>query len=1326
MGDASSRLTPRALRAWLPDIVVASAAGGQELPIAPEAWSCDGSTLFADIAGYTRLTGALARQGPAGAELVGDLLNACFAHVVKEVSAYGGDVLGFAGDAVIACWRGGSLRETVALARECGLAIQSKPLPVPAFLKSEVLQMRVGIGAGRIWLMRLGGYQSTWVFLAAGEPFAQMGPASQDAARGTVMLSPQAQAVAGLALPPSPPAPDDAGAFDVQRLSSFLPDVVLQRVAAGQADWIAELRSTSIAFCTLHDLDFSERGDRERLQTFVRRVQGTAAFLEGTICQLAVDDKGCVLILAFGLPPLGHEDDAIRAIRAAQDLEAALTDLHVRHGLGVATGSTFCGSCGPVERHGYMIIGDPVNRAARLSQRGETGVLCDDGTRDAVAGRLPFEEAAPGYGKGFTDTNRVFRVRADAAPRAGCGVSVRPPTFFVGRRLEVQALRDRLRDFQNGSVAGSAVVVRGDPGVGKTSLVASVVGSLSSTRARVVWGMAEAVENSTAYHGWRAVFNELLEAGADGANAATQRQQIEARVADASGTVAWAPLLTGILPITLPENDTTRQMSGAVRGQTTLRLLLLLLERASQQRRVVVVLDDVQWLDASSWQLVRALGRRRASLLQVLISRVAETISNEPLRAGQRMRWLNELIGQPDTLHIELAPMSGEEVRLLVAQSLNVGSVSDEVMSLVAARAQGNPFFARELAYALRDSAALIVDHGHCRLASRATGSATVALPETVRGVVTQRLDHLDPGRLMTLKVASVLGSSFRESELAKVHPISEDQSHIQSHLATLNELNFVCREADTTTWTFSHAIIRDVTYSLIPQAQRAQLHRAAALQFENDERYAWLAHHWRFAGERERWLACLERAGDQAIERGANREAVAFFTQAFQLDDLVRHDDVRRAHWHAQLGDAWYGLGELGKSRYHADEGLRLLGVALPRSTTGWATRGAREALSQSIMLLRGVRPLTSPGDIRRFREASRLMNIVSEQFYFAVDIPKMLASLLATINLAERSGAPDIASRAYGTLGYIVGLGRLHGLGRLYFDHGMRGRDARSRVNTSVGNALYHVAFGRWNACFDALDDGRTRAEAVGDMFGVGLCLNVRADALHLTGAFSEAADVYEELVVNARARSNTQHEVWGLSGLAETLLSQGRFDEAHERLRESGELLAHADRLSAFRHEGIKGAVCFMLDDPAAAAASVIEALRLYQERPAPMYAWYWAVASVLRTAIALWHRQGLQGPPPVAVRRASRLMNRFALVFPIARGQRALLLGYLRWLTGDRAGALPWWRRAAASGEHFGMHHETALAEAVLLDPSRVGALLGAERDEPLPDGQVKLS
>lgn len=1294
----------------MPDVVLASAAGAPALPEAPDAWECEGAALFADIAGYTPLTRDLARYGPRGAELVGDLLSACFSRAIEEVRAYGGDVLGFAGDAIIAFWHGESRGEVAALAKACADAIQSRPVPTPPFLPGEPLRMRIGVGVGRTWIMRLGGYRGAWIFMVAGEPLSQMGPATREAGIGEVMLSSQARAA--LNGPPRVPqrrSIDDA-ALDVDALRSFLPDMLLQRLAAGQSDWIAELRTVSVVFCTIPSMDFADRDQRARLQAFVQRAQQTAARMEGTTYQLTVDDKGCVLILAFGLPPLSHEDDAFRALCSARELDEALDHLGVRRGVGVATGSAYCGGCGPAGRRGYMVIGDAVNRAARLSQSGEPDVLCDQLTRDTVADRLHLEETAP-RSVMVVEASRIFRLPgSQPSPLLVPRVRPRPPAFFVGRRDEVQSLRDRLRDFQNRANLGCAVLVNGRAGAGKTSLVTSVVGGLASRDVRVLGGAGTTVETSTAYQGWRTPISELLELGTLEDDARRERA-VRKGLIDATGSDVFAPLLNGLLPIMFEENATTLQMSGQVRGRTTLGLLVRLLEHASTHSRLILVLDDVQWFDGSSLQLVSALHRARVPLVQILILRSDGELSLE-LTALR-----TELAAHTDTLQIELRAMPPEELRLLLAKSLGVESLAEDVLSMIASRAEGNPFFARELAYAMRESGALVVDGTRSWLASATAGRHEDFVPETVKSVVTQRLDHLSPEELMTLKVGSVLGSSFGELDIEAIYPLVEHRPNIRAHLQQLSALQFTTHAtgSDAGGWTFAHAIIRDATYELITQSQRRRLHRDAALHLENTQNYVLLAHHWRAAGERDKQLACLEKAGDEAIARGANHDAVNFFGQALQLHDLAGDDNLRRAHWHGQLGEGCYGLGKLGESRYHLEEALRLLGTPLPRSRAGWALRGAREIAAQGALLFAGGRALRSgPRNEPRLREASRLMNVVSEQFYFSLDIQKMVVCLLSTVNLAERTGAAEIASRAYGTLGYAVGLGRLHALSRVYFNRARRGHDAGSHVNAAVGAALYHLAFGRWDACLAALHDGRARAESVGDMFGVGLCLNVLGDTHHLRGALRDATTAYEELVTNARARSNTQHEVWGLSGCAESLLSQGRIDEANERLRECAAvmpLVADRDRLSAFRHEGVKAAIRLRLDGVAAAAAALDESLRLYRAGPTPMYATYWAVAGVLETALALWLLQGGRGRPPIAVHEASSLMRRFARFFPVARSRQVLLLGHERWVAGEHQAALRHWRRAEMIGERLRLWHEVRLAKEALAQPSRVSAMLG---------------
>jgi hypothetical protein len=153
-----------------------------------------------------------------------------------------------------------------------------------------------------------------------------------------------------------------------------------------------------------------------------------------------------------------------------------------------------------------------------------------------------------------------------------------------------------------------------------------------------------------------------------------------------------------------------------------------------------------------------------------------------------------------------------------------------------------------------------------------------------------------------------------------------------------------------------------------------------------------------------------------------------------------------------------------------------------------------------------------------------------------------------------------------------------------------------------------------------------------------------------------------------------------------------------------------------MSAFRHEGMKAAIRLRLEGPAAAAAAVDEALRLYRADPTPMYATYWAVANLLETALGLWRRQGSRGRPPVAVRETQLLMRRFARLFPMARSRHALLLGHARWLVDDQAGAVRQWRRAEAIGARLEMAYDVQLAREALAQPAAIGVMRVAGSDD----------
>jgi len=225
-----------------------------------------------------------------------------------------------------------------------------------------------------------------------------------------------------------------------------------------------------------------------------------------------------------------------------------------------------------------------------------------------------------------------------------------------------------------------------------------------------------------------------------------------------------------------------------------------------------------------------------------------------------------------------------------VQQRLGVKSLPAPVADLIREKAEGHPFFSEELAYALRDAHFIHCEQGECAVAAGVDLRA-VAFSDTVQGVITSRIDRLPPQTQITLKVASVVGRVFAYRILRDIHPIEADKQQLPHHLRQLEQLDLTplnTPEPDLA-YVFKHILTQEVAYNLMLFAQRRSLHRAVAQWYERTYAtdlapfYPVLAHHWIGAEDWTNAVAYLEKAGEQALRRGAYREAGGSFTEVLR-----------------------------------------------------------------------------------------------------------------------------------------------------------------------------------------------------------------------------------------------------------------------------------------------------------------------------------------------------------------------------------------------------------------------------------------------------------
>jgi class 3 adenylate cyclase len=734
------------LASYVPALVVRRFADRHEPLGEAESERFVAAVLFADISGFTVLTERLAGTGPSGVEALTELLNDCFGELVELVGEYGGEVVKFAGDALLAIWpTDGDNSRVTAWAAQCALAMQQSLQGSETAARVQ-LSVRIAVGLGQVSVAHLGGLRGRWELVVGGPAVVQVCAAEQAARPGDVVLSPDALELlrdlstgeqvrlgtggpfvfrlAGVRSPTSAAPLVRAGTVEGAgpALRGYVPAAVTARLAAGQSAWVSELRSVSVLFLRLPGLDDISSDTLEQAQQLVGAVQETLYEYEGSVNKLGVDDKGATLVAAFGLPPVTHEDDAVRAVQAALEVQARLQRLGLRSALGLATGRVFCGSVGSGQRREYTMIGGVVNLAARLMQAADDEVVCDAATRQATQAKLAFEALPPRRLKGWAEPVAVFRPRGQSLTRP-------PSGSLVGRAREQDLLTQRLIGLQQGR--GGTVLLEGEAGIGKSRLVDALVEQASGEPVRILVGAADAVRSTTPYHAWRPVFESVFDLE-DVAEPSERRTRVLDRLRPRPDLERLAPLLADVLPLDLPADQIVGRLEGPVRADNLRKLLVGALRMVASERPLLIVVEDAHWCDSASWALAWLVSQQISRVLLVLALRPLV----DPVPEFERLR------NAPDGQRLQLDPLPADDVAALVAQRLGVPSVPRLVAELIGEHAGGNPFFSEELAYALRDTGAITVADGSCRVALGAD-LRVLSLPDTVQGVVLTRIDRL-------------------------------------------------------------------------------------------------------------------------------------------------------------------------------------------------------------------------------------------------------------------------------------------------------------------------------------------------------------------------------------------------------------------------------------------------------------------------------------------------------------------------------------------------------------------------------------------------------
>jgi class 3 adenylate cyclase/predicted ATPase len=696
----------------------------------------------------------------------------------------------------------------------------------------------------------------------------------------------------------------------------------------------AERRQLSVMFCDLAESTrLSGRLDPEVLREVVRSYQHVCSDVIGHFRGHVAQYLGDGILAYFGYPT-AHDDDAQGAVRAALGILGAMQRLNIRLArdrgitlavrLGIHTGLVVVGEVGSPARQERLALGETPNVAARLQALAETdSVVISDATYRLVRGAFLAEDLGAHAVKGVSAPVHAYRILGESEAHSHLDAPTAAITPLVGREEELGLLLGRWERVSDG--LGQVVLIGGEPGIGKSRLVRALKEHIGG-QPHLRWECrCSAYHHDSALYPMIDLFERALGFGRDEPpddKLAKVKAALDRYGLARPETVAlWAALLS----VPLPQDHSPLQLPRERQKQKTLEAILALLLKLAAEQPVLFIVEDAHWVDPSTRELLDLV------LEQVATVRILMLLTFRP---EFRLPWGHHA----HLTHLTLGRLTRRQTGLMVERVTGGKPLPAEVREQVIAKTDGVPLFVEELTKMVVESG-LLEERAEAYELSGALPPLTI--PSTLQDSLMARLD-----RLATVKdvaqLAAALGRSFSYELLAAVASI--DASALEAALARLVDAELVYQRGvlPDATYVFKHALIQETAYQSMLISRRQGLHeRIAATLVERfpDTSAAspeLVAHHYTEAGLLAEAAEYWHRAGQRAVERGANAEAAAHLSRALDIlaklpedaDHLAQELDVLTALGPAFMATRGFGSPEVATTYARARDLCQRLGA--------------------------------------------------------------------------------------------------------------------------------------------------------------------------------------------------------------------------------------------------------------------------------------------------------------------------------------------------------------------------------------------------------------
>lgn len=877
--------------------------------------------LWLDICDFSTLCNRLMNDKVKGVEAITSILHEHYGFLLERITKWGGEPLFFAGDGIMAAWPGNKseAEKSVAHSMECAREILQQNQVKDDRGRSISLHLVMAYGPWHMAEIEAPGDKKLFTFY--GEVFDNLRLASRNTAKDILLAHESAMEHVPQGVPSQKVEFESTTLEDLnfelpeytvpqrvepvfnpptlKELRAFIPPTIPEPLSAERLQWLSEIRPVTSLFLSFPLVDDKKKSFRDEIDRIGRVAKPLVEKYDGLLNMFWVDEKATNMLICFGPSPSAHNNNPERSARLAFELNRNLEGEGFSNSIGISTGSAYCGVIGTDVFRQHTVIGDVVNLSSRYSQVSTGAVVCDEATYLESRKSVEFGEPFTTEVKGYSGTVQLFPIK-----------DIREEETATPIGIWEKELQQILRLIGENGRKDTLVFIEGQSGMGKTSLLHELRANIS-TNDHVILTSGDKISRNIPYSIWDDVFSSILEMHlTDGEGL---QGDSTAELEGAFGERAC--LLNIVLNTNIEDSSLVKEFTPTQRVKATHDLLMEILKKEGESHKLVILIDNAQWIDEISWKFIESINETPINCKIVLSLQKAREQKYIHLENLKRF----ELI--------ELNELSESGVEELICNRFNTKKATEELVILVHRIAKGNPFFSMEFLDSLRIKELLDFENDTCSLKPDVVLSE-LSLPETVKGAVRSRIDRLDQGSQLSLKVGSVIGQRFAKGIVTEIYPIREERMAVTSYLEEAQHFGLLSDAIvdDYEGYLFNNETIAEVAYDMILAEQRRHLHKESAEWYEKNFKdylqpfYLRLMYHWNAAGKVGKAIHYCRLESMRLFQQGFVQQALEVGLQGAELLDyeVPREADVIGA----RIGDHMAQIGALMNGR--SIEGLK------------------------------------------------------------------------------------------------------------------------------------------------------------------------------------------------------------------------------------------------------------------------------------------------------------------------------------------------------------------------------------------------------------------